>query len=509
MTRSKYTTPAGKPVSTKGAPSKLKLKLVELKLKKTKAEAAETNKQHRAKAAAAAASAAAAAAASDEEEEDDEETGKEGGKEEAADDAFAAESSSDEDDDERPPIGDMLQVPGSEAAPAKRKTTNNAKARARKLRRADTRAARELSGIFGSAPVCEAHPSSFRRFMVEFIDTETRPRMSSAAVATFQTALHIAAKTVILPDASEALLVQKNYATEKERNDARLSKTVLERHMESAVRGFLRRVNPTLEPVFDVNLAYVREDAAAKAAKRKEKEKEAARILTMKEDIDTLRAKEAAHAKDKYRMPLSEKERAHLIALTIEYDTIKTRRAVMEVDKLNTRIENARSRIDSIQKTELRKVKEKIVELTEDTIPATIESIKEQELEVHVNGKSRDAWEAQHKDELQAISKTASEKRTQEQKELRKSSRDRKRTLRTCKTELENRIKKLAAQKKQLKVKTKRVETLKAEVPALRESIATELLLKAQETAAVWKRALARSKRVRKQEDEMDEEEDM
>ena len=500
MTRSKYTTPSGKPVNTKSGASKSSQKPTqELKLKKKKKTPA-----------------AAAAASQREASDDDEEEEEEEKKEEAADDAFMASSSSESEEEEaRPRIGDRLAMPdaATAASPAPHAAkVSHSKRRALRIRRADARAALQHSGIFGAAPACEGHPSSFRRFLSSFIDTETRPRMSSAAVDVFQSALHVIAKTVVLPEASDALLLQKAYASDAARNKDRLTRTILNRHMEASMRGFIRRLNPTLEPVFDANLEFVREDEAAKKAKADEKNKEAKRVVDVKAEIDHLTKKEAAFAKDPRTPagPLTDAERARLIALTLDYNTVKFERATAEEAKMEARMANARARIEAIEKDEVKKTKKRLTELREVDIPATERAMAELETEgIKKLEAELEAWQLEHKAELAECAKVMPDKRTPEQKQLRKAQREKKRSLRTHKTELATLVKKLASQKQQLKKKAKRVEDLKAEVPLIRARMEKNALLltAATESTAAWKRALARCKRVRKQEQAMDDEE--
>lgn len=451
------------------------------------------------------AAAAAAAADSDEEEEEDDQAVI--AEEEEEDATFDIDE--EEEEEEKAPIAHRLVVPSSAAAGAAVGRPSSSRRRLRKIMFKDAREARAQSGLFGSSvPRTSTHHSSFKNFLSELIDTDVRPRMAKGAIVCMQRNMEVVARTIILPGACDALLVSHAFATEKARDDARLKRSIQDRHMEASVTTFCRRLNPSLQPLLQANLLIVREMEAAKAAKRRAHEAVRAHLVSLKTAIDKLQEQEKEYIRDPNSLlgALTDKQRADLIAHTIEYDTANLASAKKKALKLDAAIQNADAFITETETVTIPETVIAIKELEGAGVAAIKVLLQAQKEAIEKQDAALTAFKEANKDKLEEAANTRA-KFTDAQKALRKQQRDLETACSTKRTAQKALRGRLAALRRQVKKKTKRIESLKAKVPLKKKAIATNkvLLLEARLVVKNWQSALNRSKVVRKQESEMDE----
>ena len=536
MTRTKYTTIEKIAEQRRAAKSKhasmesskhSKSGVGKLVLTKTKGAAAagaksKEDKKRKFDEAKAKAAAAAMALSDDDDDEDDEDFTEDPNAVASSSDDDELDDEFDEEDDEmagpsRPPIGKQLALPSSDAIAAAQKQAAKetpAHKHMRENRRSDSFAAREQSGLFGKKRACKIRPSAFQGMLKEFAATMggQRPHIAKAAIVCMQQSMEVMTRVAILPAASEALVVSQTCGEPAALETARMEKKILYRHMEFAVRAFVRRISPSLESVLDANLDFVLATEAKKAAKRARADAKAKHTAGLKSRIEHLRKKETrflteAAAAD--NVDLTEAERQELIDATLEYENICLIAAKKKVAVLTDSIANAQRRLAEELPREVSKAKKAIVTLEQQLIPATVESIESTKAQILREDKALDEWlEANRQELLASASKTI--KRTDEQKKLRKDTLAMRRSLTSTRTALVNLEKKLASQKRMIKKRGSSIEAKRIEMPRLKEKITKNKLslAAAQVTVSTWLKAIRKGKQVRKDEDAMEEDEE-
>ena len=470
------------------------------------------------------AAAAAMALSDDDDDEDDEDFTEDPNAVASSSDDDELDDEFDEEDDEmagpsRPPIGKQLALPSGDAAAVAQLKQGGSKETAahkhmRENRRSDSFAAREQSGLFGKKRACKIRPSAFQGMLKEFAATMggQRPHIAKAAIVCMQQSMEVMTRVAILPAASEALVVSQTCGEPAALETARMEKKILYRHMEFAVRAFVRRISPSLESVLDANLDFVLATEAKKAAKRARADAKAKHTAGLKSRIEHLRKKETrflteAAAAD--NVDLTEAERQELIDATLEYENICLIAAKKKVAVLTDSIANAQRRLAEELPLEVSKAKKAIVTLEQQLIPATVESIESTKAQILREDKALDEWlEANRQELLASASKTI--KRTDEQKKLRKDTLAMRRSLTSTRTALVNLEKKLASQKRMIKKRGSSIEAKRIEMPRLKEKITKNKLslAAAQVTVSTWLKAIRKGKQVRKDEDAMEEDEE-